>query len=60
MGGHRHAERNPIATIGVILMLAGLAWLVLSLALDFRARREIGGPAVAERERVVERGPAAW
>ena len=46
-----------IATIGVILMLAGLAWLVLSLAFDFNARRTIGGPAVAERERVVEREP---
>jgi uncharacterized membrane protein len=49
-----------IATIGVILMVAGLAWLVLSLALDFRARRTIGGPAVAERERIVERDPVAW
>jgi uncharacterized membrane protein len=46
-----------IATIGVILMFAGVAWLVLALVMDFNARRELGGPAVAERERVVERGP---
>jgi hypothetical protein len=49
-----------IATIGVILMLAGLAWLVLAVAFDVSARRRIGGPAVAERERVVERDPVAW
>ena len=49
-----------IATIGVILMVAGLAWLVISLVLDLSARRRVAGPAVAERERVVEREPVTY
>ena len=49
-----------IATIGVILMIAGLAWLVISLVLDLGARRRAAAPAVAERERVVERDPLTY
>ena len=50
-----------IATIGVILMVAGLAWLVISLMFDLSARRRVAGPpAVAERERVVERDPVIY
>ena len=47
-----------ISTIGVILLLAGLAWLILAIVLDLNARRGTGVPV--ERERVVERGPRAW
>jgi hypothetical protein len=49
-----------IATIGLILMLAGLAWLVLALAFDFNARRRYAAIRPVERERVVERDPVAW
>jgi hypothetical protein len=48
-----------IATVGLILMLAGIAWLVLAVAFDLSARRRQGA-AVAERERVVERDPALY
>jgi hypothetical protein len=47
-----------ISTIGVILLLAGLAWLILAIVLDMSARRRAGVPV--ERERVVEREPRAW
>ena len=47
-----------IGTIGEILLLAGLAWLILAVVFDMNARRT-GGVAV-ERERVVEREPRAW
>jgi hypothetical protein len=50
-----------LGTIGVILLLAGLAWLVLSIAFDASARRRtVPAPAAVERERVVERDPVAW
>ena len=47
-----------IGTIGVILLLAGLAWLILAIVLDMNARRR--GPVAVERERVVEREPRAF
>jgi uncharacterized membrane protein len=47
-----------IGTIGVILLLAGLAWLVLAIFLDLSARRR--GPVAVERERVVEPDPRVW
>jgi uncharacterized membrane protein len=47
-----------IATVGLILMLAGIAWLVLAIVLDLSARRRT--VPVAERERVVERDPALY
>jgi hypothetical protein len=54
-----HVSGIAIGTIGVILLLAGLAWLVLAVILDMNARRR--GPAVAvERERVVEPDPRVW
>ena len=46
-----------IGTIGVILLLAGLAWLILAIAFDLSARRR--GPVV-ERERVVDPEPRVW
>ena len=46
-----------IATVGLILMLAGIAWLVLAIALDLSARRRHAGVAPVERERVIERDP---
>ena len=46
-----------IATIGVILMVAGIAWLVIALAFDLSARRRYERPVAVERERVVERDP---
>ena len=49
-----------IATVGVILMLAGLAWLVLAIVLGLSARRRHDGVAPVERERVVERDPALY
>jgi uncharacterized membrane protein len=45
-----------IGTIGVILLLAGLAWLILAIVFDMNARRG----AVVERERVVEPDPRVW
>lgn len=53
-----HLSGIAIGTIGVILMLAGLAWLLLAVVYDFSYRRRTAaGPAVT-RERVVERdGP---
>ena len=47
-----------IGTIGVILLLAGLAWLILAVVLDMNARRT--GTVPVERERVVEREPRAF
>ena len=47
-----------IGTIGVILLLAGLAWLILAIVFDMNARRR--GPVAVEHERVVEREPRAW
>jgi hypothetical protein len=47
-----------IGTIGVILLLAGLAWLILAIVFDMNARRRAGVPV--ERERVIEREPRAW
>ena len=47
-----------IGTIGVILLLAGLAWLVLAIAFDMSARRR--GPVAVERERVVEPDARVW
>jgi hypothetical protein len=59
-----------IATIGVILMIAGAAWLIIALAFDLSARRRYAAAAPAEhdyaagppaqRERVVERDPAMY
>ena len=51
-----HVSGISIATIGVILLLAGLAWLVLAIVFDMNARRG----AVVERERVVEPEPRVW
>jgi hypothetical protein len=47
-----------IATIGVILLLAGLAWLILAIAFDMSARRR--GAVAVERERVVEPDARVW
>jgi uncharacterized membrane protein len=47
-----------IGTIGVILLLAGLAWLVLAIAFDLSTRRR--GAVAVERERVVEPDPRVW
>jgi hypothetical protein len=49
-----------IATVGLILMLAGIAWLVIAVALDLSARRRYAAGPVAEREIVVEREPARY
>jgi uncharacterized membrane protein len=46
-----------ISTVGIILLLAGLAWLILAIAFDLSARRR--GPVV-ERERVVDPEPRVW
>jgi Domain of unknown function (DUF6458) len=46
-----------LATVGVILLLAGLAWLILAIVFDMNARR---GGAVVERERVVEPEIRRW
>jgi uncharacterized membrane protein len=47
-----------LGTIGVILVLAGLAWLVLAIAFDTSIRRR--GAVAVERERVVEPDPRVW
>ena len=47
-----------LATVGVILMLAGLAWLILAIAFDMSARRR--GAVPVERERVVEPDGRVW
>jgi hypothetical protein len=54
-----HVSGISIATIGVILMLAGLVWLILAVMFDLSARRR-AGVAPVERERVVERDPAVY
>jgi hypothetical protein len=46
-----------LGTIGVILLLAGLAWLILAIVFDMNARRR---PVAVERERVVEPDPRVW
>ena len=51
-----HVSGIAIGTIGVILLLAGLAWLVLAIAFDMNSRRG----AVVERERVVEPDARVW
>jgi hypothetical protein len=53
-----HVSGISIATIGVILLLAGLVWLVLAIVFDMSARRR--GPVAVERERVVEPDPRVW
>jgi uncharacterized membrane protein len=50
-----HMSGIALGTIGVILLLAGLAWLVLALVFDLSARRR--GAVAVERERVVEPDP---
>jgi len=56
-----HLSGIALGTIGVILMLAGLAWLLLALVYDFSYRRRAVARPVAERERIVERdGPIAY
>ena len=54
-----HVSGISIATIGVILLLAGLVWLVLAIAFDLSARRR-GAPVAVERERVVEPDARVW
>jgi hypothetical protein len=54
-----HVSGIALGTIGVILLLAGLAWLVLAVVFDLNARRRAPGVAV-ERERVVEHDPRVW
>jgi hypothetical protein len=49
-----------IATIGLILMIAGAAWLLISLFLDLNTRRRDAEVHPVERERVVERDPALY
>jgi hypothetical protein len=49
-----------IATIGVILLLAGLVWLILAVIFDTSARRRSGTGPVVERERVVEPDGRVW
>ena len=54
-----HISGISIQTIGLILLLAGIVWLVIALMLDLSARRR-APVAPVERERVVERDPAAY
>ena len=54
-----HLSGISIATIGVILLLAGLVWLILAIAFDLSARRRAAAPVV-ERERVVEPDARVW
>jgi hypothetical protein len=54
-----HLSGIALGTIGVILMLAGLAWLIIAVAYDLSYRRRAAAPVV-ERERIVERDPAAY
>jgi L-cystine uptake protein TcyP (sodium:dicarboxylate symporter family) len=54
-----HVSGISIATIGVILLLAGIVWLVLAVLFDLSARRRAGVVAV-ERERVVEPDARVW
>ena len=49
-----------IATIGLILMIAGAAWLLISLFMDLSPRRRVTAAPPVERERVVERDPALY
>jgi uncharacterized membrane protein len=51
-----HVSGIALGTIGIILLLAGLAWLVLAIALDMNARRA----TVVERERVAQPDPRVW
>jgi uncharacterized membrane protein len=53
-----HVSGIALGAIGVILLLAGLAWLVLALVFDLSARRR--GAVAVERERVVEPDPRVW
>ena len=53
-----HVSGIALGTIGVILLLAGLAWLVLAVVFDLNARRR--GPVAVERERVVEPDARVW
>ena len=53
-----HVSGIALGTIGVILLLAGLAWLILAIVFDMNARRH--GPVAVERERVVEPEPRVW
>jgi hypothetical protein len=54
-----HLSGVALGTIGVILMLAGLAWLLLALLYDFSYRRRAA--AAPARERIVERdGPLTY
>lgn len=55
-----HLSGIALGTIGVILMLAGLAWLIVALMFDLGARRRAAGPVAVERERVVERDPRVY
>lgn len=51
-----HLSGIALGTIGVIMMLAGLAWLVLAAIYDLSLRRRTAAdPALVQRERVVER-----
>lgn len=51
-----HISGIALGTIGVILMLAGLAWLLIAAFYGFGERRRVVAPAaVVERERVVDR-----
>ncbi len=51
-----HLSGIALGTIGIILMLAGLAWLILAIAFDMNARRT----TVVERERVPQPEPRVW
>ncbi|GAC1319242.1 MAG: hypothetical protein NVSMB25_09750 [Thermoleophilaceae bacterium] len=50
-----HISGIALGTIGLILLLTGLAWLVIAALVDFSARRRVVGAVPVERERVVER-----
>lgn len=50
-----HVNGVALGTLGLIIMLAGVVWLLLALLYDSSYRRREPGGAVAERERIVER-----